>query len=491
MKLSLDILRKGWLLAVPLLFHVLAQGQSIRYSNFYDSNSGAEILDEAVVLDDGSLVVAGKTSNSNGTGFGRTFNFVLDEEGTLQHSHVWQEDQVSIGPYAIVRTQSGGIYEAGTRHDYSVPSLGTGDFFLAKLDETGDTLFTKVFERPDTSDFMLDIVQTRPNKLLLMGWTYNDTVDVSSAAQLLFITTDTLGNKLNEVVWGLNGADYIHSGLTINENGEVLITGWIGSNTWLVKTDSIGNVLWHEIHAQFGGDGGTCIVQTLDGNFAILGGSENPTTGNSDGLIIKVNSNGDEIWTRKYPAVNGSQSLWWGDVLEDGSIVACGQTTDTDDGSQAGWLIKTNENGDTLWTHVYNPSPYIDRLLNLEVMQNGDIVMFGSGRREGEVVQDGWVLRVDSMGCLLEGCLSVGIAELENHQRYFKAYPNPATNEFNVEPNEIGFKEVEVVIHDAMGKEVLRFSSNRDRQTIDVSTWARGIYHCTVTNSCCKPRSLS
>ena len=73
---------------------------------------------------------------------------------------------------------------------------------MAKLDETGDTLFTNVFERPDTSDFMLDIVQTRPNKLLLMGWTYNDTVQVSSAAQLLFITTDTLGNKLNEVVWG-------------------------------------------------------------------------------------------------------------------------------------------------------------------------------------------------------------------------------------------------------------------------------------------------
>jgi len=189
-------------MAIPLFFCLVANGQSIRYSNFYDSNLGAEILDEAVLLENGSLIIAGKTSNANGSGYGKIFNLVVAEDGSLQHSHVLAWDQATIGPYAIVRTETTGIYEAGTIYYYSGQSLDHSDFFLAKLDGTGDTIFTKVIERPDTSDYLLDIVQTRPNKLLLIGWTYNGPVAQSSAAELMFITVDTLGNELNRVIWG-------------------------------------------------------------------------------------------------------------------------------------------------------------------------------------------------------------------------------------------------------------------------------------------------
>jgi hypothetical protein len=493
MKLRNRIWVKGWLTAIPLFFlWVSVNAQSIRYSNFYDSNSGAEILDEAIILNDGSLLVAGKTSNSNGSGFGKVFNLVVSEDGSLQYSHVWEESQMTIGPYAIVQTEHGGIFEAGTIHDYSVPSLGTGDFFLAKLDETGDTLFTKVYARPDTSDFLLDIVQTRPNKLLLIGWTYDDTVAVSSAAQLLFITVDTLGNELNRVVWGGGGTDYVHSGLVINDDGEVLMTGWKGNDSWLVKTDSIGNVLWFQTYHQLapnGGDGGTCVVPTTDGNFAILGGSENPSSGFSDGYILKVDPTGNEIWTQKYVAGSGSQSLWWGQVLDDGSFVACGQTTDTDDDSQAGWLIKTDADGELIWSRTFNPSGFIDRLLNMLVMPNGDIVMIGNGRAPNEVIQDGWILRVDSNGCLVEGCYSVGIEELEQEEQYLKAYPNPFNQQVTLayDLKEDCDAGCFIRLTDIRGRIVLQqpisTGNGPNSITFDLGRYETGMYICSLYNN--------
>ncbi|MCF8276378.1 MAG: T9SS type A sorting domain-containing protein [Flavobacteriales bacterium] len=477
-----------------------AHAQSIRYSNFYDSNSGAEILAEAITLNDGSLMIAGVTSNANGSGYGKVLNMVVAEDGTLQYSHVWEEIQASVVPYAIVRTWNGGIYEAGTKHDYSVSSSGTGDFFLAKLDETGDTLFTKVIERPDTSDFLLDMVQTSPNKLLLIGWTYNDTVAVSSAAQLLFITTDTLGNELNRIVWGGGGTDYVHSGVVVNDQGDVVMTGYTKSfpsastgRTWVIRTDSIGNVKWHRTYNGVVGIGSSAARVSLlpDGNVLVAGG--NSTFGSSnfggDGSLMKIDTTGNQIWAKEYEMLEG-QGLWDCKGLADGTIVSCGVSVG-DDGSQAGWLIKTDENGDTLWTRTYNPSSLIDFIRFMLVMPNGDIVMLGNGRAPGQTIQDGWVLRVDSNGCLVEGCYGVGIEEEEKDEE-FSVYPNPATDILNIKLAD-HLTTLTITITDITGrafplqKHVLSnvevgVPAGRGIYSYDVSTWPNGIYLITITD---------
>lgn len=467
---------------------ISVSAQSIRYSNFYDSsNQGAEIFKEVVRLDNGSLLVIGGTANAAFYPYIKTINVVVNSEGGLESLIERQSATADVISIGVVKSPlTGAIYEAGTLCDYSIESTGDCDFYVAKLNSTGDTLFTSVIERSDTNEYLLDIVQTRPNKLLLIGWTYNDTVAASSAAQLLFITVDTLGNELNRVIWGGSNTDYIHSGLVINEEGEVLMTGGTKSfggsdyDTWLVKTDSIGNVLWFQTYnhlSSSGGDAGTCVVPTIDGNFAILGGSANASTGTSDGYIMKVNPTGNVIWTKKHVPSNGSQSLWWGEALSDGSIVACGQTTDTEDGSQAGWLVKADANGDTLWTRTFNPSNLIDRLLNMLLMPNGDIVMVGSGRAPGQTIQDGWVLRVDSDGCLVEGC-SVGVEDLEQEEGYFIAYPNPTTSTTTLTWQGQTHGNFQLSLYDVHGRLLLNetLPTAQGSKQLDMSTYAKGIY---------------
>ena len=178
--------------------NVLAQ--SIRYSGFYDWENGAEILKDAVALANGSLLVIGNTSESNGACCGKSYNIVVDSTGELEYAFVREGIDLNIIPKAVVKTSSGSVYEAGYLCDYSVESPGYCDYYFSKLTNEGDTVFTKVINRPDTGDFVLDLVETRPNKLMLIGWTYDDTT--STDADLMFITVDTLGNELNRVVWG-------------------------------------------------------------------------------------------------------------------------------------------------------------------------------------------------------------------------------------------------------------------------------------------------
>lgn len=466
----------------PFLFLVLLpafmQAQSIRYSNFYDSDDeGAEIFKEAVVLENSSLLVVGGTANSEVYPYIKGVNEVVNQGGVSESSVERASPLGDVIPKAIVKlSESCNVYEAGYFCDFSVPSPGYCDFYLAKLNQMGDTLFTKVYERPDTSDFVLDIVQTRPNKLMLIGWTYGETTNAD--ADLMFLTVDTLGNELNRVVWGGPGTDFISSGLTIDSLGHVIMVGYTGSfpnvnngRSWVVKTDSIGNVLWQKTYSGIGSATANGIRADMlsDGNIIISGGKS------GDGYLQKIDTAGNEIWIKLYN-VPESQGLWDVKELSDGSIVSCGVTIGNDD-SQAGWLIKTDSNGDTLWTRTYNPSSLIDFIRFMLVMPNGDIVMLGDGRSPGEVNQDGWILRVDSMGCEVEGCFSVGIEQEQLQEASLSVYPNPVKDVVNVRLSDNSIhSSLEITITDLLGREVLRLAETSLRNTIDVSTLKRGIY---------------
>lgn len=261
------------------------------------------------------------------------------------------------------------------------------------------------------------------------------------------------------------------------------------NDTWLIKSDSIGNVVWHRTYNHLSpneGDGGLRVLVLADGNFIIIGGSNNSSTGNSDGFMLKVDPNGNEIWTKKYVATSGSQGLYAGAELNDGSIVSCGQTTNTSDESQAGWLIKTNANGDTLWTRTYNPSPLIDRLLNMLVMPNGDIVMVGSGRDTGQINQDGWILRVDRMGCVEENCFLTSVnEELGIKNEELNVFPNPANDvvNFSIQPPVGRSLEVTVRVVDMLGRVSSPPAKERSGEVLlNTSHLPNGIYLITVTD---------
>lgn len=475
---------KGWSMTVPLLFAAsVCFGQPIRFSEFFDLNQGAGGLLDAVFLDNGDILAVGNVLNlTDNVGYSDGFHVLVNTEGELVQSNGFASLNKSYHTQAVVKNPvTNSLFSAGYFCDFTVESPGYCDFYISKLDATGDTLFTKVLSRPDTSDFLLDMVQTRPNKLMLIGWTYNDTIDTD--ADLLFITVDTLGNELNRVVYGGGGTDFISSGVSVDNSGEVIMAGYTKSypnlsnsrRTWIMKTDSIGNVKWHRTYSGPVGLNSSAARVTFldDGNILVVGGNDSFGGNDPDGYLMKTDTAGNQIWAKEYP-VTGGQGLWGVVGLEDGSIVSCG-VTDAADGSQAGWLIKADENGDTLWTRTFNASQFTDYLRNMIVLPNGDIVMVGFGRAPGQTNQDGWILRVDSMGCLQEGCFLTSLnEELEINNEELLVYPNPATETITIE---IESKQLgQLQLFDATGRLVFEKRLISNREEIGVGYLPRGVY---------------
>ena len=117
-----------------------------------------------------------------------------------------------------------------------------------------------------------------------------------------------------------------------------------------------------EWDAYFGGvntDQGRSIQQMTDGGYIIIGNSDFSGNGNQDIWLIRTNSQGDSLWTKTF----GGSGLELGadvQILEDGGFILLGSTESFGNGSSDIWLIKTDSQGDTTWTKTFgdNSSDY-------------------------------------------------------------------------------------------------------------------------------------
>ena len=78
--------------------------------------------------------------------------------------------------------------------------------------------------------------------------------------------------------------------------------------------------------------------------------------------------------------------------------------------------------------------------------------------------------------------VTTGIEPVAENTLSFNVYPNPASNQFMVNyPNEQ--ENAEMVIADLSGKEILHKAFTGQIETVDASTWEKGIYLVMLTNN--------
>lgn len=195
------IISTGWLLAAMLFWATLSVAQSVRFSKHYDLNSGAGLIESIVLLENGNLLGVGSNVNLNNGGNTDGHHVLISANGTVLQEHSFTFTGKTYNTQQVMKDENtGSLYASGYFCNFDMESLGYCDFYFNKLNEVGDTLFTKIYQRKDTCDVLLDMVQTRPNKIMLIGYTCNDTTEDNT--ELMFITVDTAGNELNRVVWG-------------------------------------------------------------------------------------------------------------------------------------------------------------------------------------------------------------------------------------------------------------------------------------------------
>lgn len=172
-----------------------------------------------------------------------------------------------------------------------------------------------------------------------------------------------------------------------------------GVNAYLIRTDAAGIVLWTK---EFGGKGSeevNAVKVTNDGGFILAGYTNSSGAGGTDFQLIKTDANGEQQWMKTYGGT-GIDRAYDVEQTTDGGYIITGETYSFGAGWVNAYLVRTDSNGDTLWTQVYGGNG-IEESYSVGLTSDGGFILTGATNSFGAGDYDVYLIRTDKDGEIL------------------------------------------------------------------------------------------
>ncbi len=477
---------------------------------------------------------------------------------------LWDRDYGGTGEdrlYSLVQTSNGGYILGGSSMsdiggDKTQDNWGIYDFWLVKIDSLGNKQWDKDFGGIEI-DVLISIQQTSDNGYLLGGFSRSDISGDKSqntwgGYDYWIIKTDSIGNKQWDKDFGGIDDEDEFGNISRTSDGGFLVAGtsysFIGGNksesnlgveqTWVLKMDSLGNILWDKTIFSSGHQELGLALQTNDGCYAIASSDNGDIAGyrtqpNWDTACFGLGCTYD-YWIVKFcetiqagfasPAnlcpgacidfanlsFNATGFQWFFPGASPDTSTATNPTSIcyANPGLYDVQLIATNANGsDTLLLTNYitvNPSPPAQ-----SITQSGDTLSAITGAASyqwyfnGNIINgatnyfyvatqsgDYNVVATDSNGCEVEAVINDVLAHtpLANGFLPLAIYPNPVNDEFTIQNLKVTRgTAIEISIYNVLGEIVLTIllpiaNCQLPTCSIDVSGLSPGMYWLNVSS---------
>jgi putative intracellular protease/amidase len=244
------------------------------------------------------------------------------------------------------------------------------------------------------------LCQTDDGGYLLTGYTFSQG---SGDADILVIKTDSDGNIIWSKAYGGAGTEYGYGCIAV-ANG-YLVVGYTTSfgtgskDVYLIKIDPEGEMVWAKTFGGSHWDVGTSACETGDGHYVVCGFTHSFGSGDEDIYVIKTDADGNEVWSRTY---GGSRSDMGNSIfsLNDGGLLVGATTTSYGDKTGNAYLMKLDAEGRQILAHHYGnsgPRGYgYDWCKAMHPTENGGAVLVGY--TDSQDILDVYVVRVDADG---------------------------------------------------------------------------------------------
>jgi hypothetical protein len=280
----------------------------------------------------------------------------------------------------VVNTRDGGYLlggssESGVSGDKSEQGRGDWDYWIIKIDINGNKLWDKRYGT-DYYDGLTAIEVCQDGGYVIGGISSGHSDDKSEEKSGYWILKlDGNGNK----IWDKSFEQGRLVSILATNSGGYLLAGYSQSGItedktqeskgqqdyWIVKIDANGNKLWDK---SFGGERDdilTSVISTRDGAFVLCGQSNSgisgdktePTRGENDYWLVKIDGNGNKLWDKRFGG-DYDDVLVSVKQLPDESYLLIGNSSSNISGDKSKnsgrvWVVKIDRNATKLWDECY------------------------------------------------------------------------------------------------------------------------------------------
>jgi len=246
-------------------------------------------------------------------------------------------------------------------------------------------------------DSAAEVYQTADHGFIVFGTTRSVSNDTTDA---WLVRTDALGDTLWTRSYGGNLWDSGVAFVPGSDGGYLLV---LATNSFtgnydihLIRIDEQGNTQWTKTYGGPQTDYAHSVTSTDDGGYMIIAHTQSYGMGSLDHYLLKVDQQGDSLWTRTY---GGTGSDWGGSVQQtaDGGYILAGDTHSFDDPDGDIWVIRTDDVGDTLWTRTFGGSGS-DRAYSVIQTDDGGYIVAGQTHALSADHVNGFAMKLDPDG---------------------------------------------------------------------------------------------
>jgi len=336
----------------------------------------------------GGYIIAGFTQ-SEAWGGRDMYLLRLDSKGNL----VWDK---RIGghkfdkAYSCVETEDGSIYVVGYTTSYGE---GHYDVYLIKVSKEGKIMWERTYGGK-SSDQAYSICETRDGNFILVGQTQSYG---AGASDVYLLKVDREGNLLWEKTFGGGNAD-VGRWVEETHDGGFIIVGETWSygkgngDIYLIKTDSLGNLIWQRTWGWRYYEWGSFVKETKDKGYALVGFSRSFGRGRAgDMIVIRTDSLGSLRWLKTFGGLDEDGGYCLSE-LKDGGFLVTGYARSFGDGKGDIYLVRIDKKGNLVWEKTFGGEDE-DRAFCLKV-EGRNLIICGFTRSYGEGKADAYILKI-------------------------------------------------------------------------------------------------
>ena len=308
-----------------------AQGNTTWVQTY--GGTGEDYGYSVVQTSDQGYIIAGYTG-SYGVG-GDVYFIKTDSLGDTLWTRTYGDNDGDIG-FSVIEHPDGGYAITGGSYFQEDTNV-----YLIKTDSAGTALWTKTYGGSDL-DQGRSVALTDDDCYVIAGTTHSFG---SGLHDVYLIKTNSLGDTLWTRTYGGMYDEHGYSVIILPDGGYVIagVTSSFGAgndDAYLIRTDSAGDTLWTKTYGGAGNDNAHSVVQSSDMGYVLTGWTMSFGAGEDDVYIVKTDSLGNLLWTQTYGGGDYDYGYSISNTI-DGGYIIIGSTASFGAGVYDVWLLKT------------------------------------------------------------------------------------------------------------------------------------------------------